>query len=201
MIGVIMAGGRGSRMKSDTEKPLIRVGGKTMLARVAESLIAAGVETVVAVSGRTPKTALKAREMGLAVVKTPGDGYIEDMQFIIRKLGLDCALVVSADLPFITPSLIRDVLKKYRKVRKPVCVAVLKENYLSMGFKPSAVLKYDHKSLVPIGVNIVEKTERENHFHIISGRGALNINTPKELELTKEKPPQSRRPNRPHMFC
>lgn len=181
-----MAGGRGSRIKSDTEKPLIRVGSKTMLARVAESLIAAEVETVVAVSRHTPKTALKAREMGLAVVKTPGEGYIEDMQFILKKLGLDSALVVSADLPFITPSLIQEVLKKYRKVRKPVCVAVTKENYLAMGFTPSALLEYNHKSLVPIGVNIVEKTERENHFHIISGREAININTPKELELTKE---------------
>lgn len=185
MIGIIMAGGRGSRIKSNTEKPLIKVGDKTMLERVAEALIKAGLEVLIAVSQYTPHTTLKAKKMGLGVVESPGRGYVEDIQFLLRELSLDNALVVSADLPFVSPKLIKKVVKKYNTVKKPICVVVTEEDYRSMGFTPSTVLEHNHKKLVPVGINVVEKEEEENYFYIIAGKETININTPKELELAE----------------
>lgn len=185
MIGIIMAGGRGSRMKSDTEKPLIQVGDKTMLERVAEALIKAELKVLVAVSQYTPNTALNARKMGLGVVKSPGKGYVEDIQFLLRELRLDNALVVSADLPFISPGLIRSVVKKYSEVKKPICVAVREAEYHSMGFTPSTVLQHSNESLVPVGVNVVEKEEGDDYFYLASGREVVNVNTCEELEFMR----------------
>lgn len=178
-----MAGGGGSRLKLDLEKPLIEVGGKTILERVVETLINAGLDILVATSPHTPKTALKAKEIGVGVVESPGKGYVEDVQFLLRELSLNNALVVSADLPFISAKLVKDVIKKYSKVKKPVCVVVTEEDYRSMGFTPSTVFEHKHKSLVPVGVNVVEKEEGEDYFYIISGKEAINVNTPEELEL------------------
>ena len=183
MIGIIMAGGRGSRMTSDVEKPLIKVGGKTMLACVAQALIKASLEVVIAVSNHTPKTALKAREMGFRVVESPGDGYVRDIQFLLRELSLNSALVVSADLPFISPRLIKDVVKKYDEIKKPICVAVTEEDYRSMGFTPTLLISYNNTQLTPVGVNVVEKEEKEDYFYITPPiREIINVNTIEELK-------------------
>ncbi|MBU4265720.1 MAG: NTP transferase domain-containing protein [Candidatus Altiarchaeales archaeon] len=184
MMAIIMAGGRGSRMDF-VEKPLIRIGNETMLERVANALSGADLDALVAVSEYTPKTAEKAREMGLRVVGTPGDGYIPDCQFLLDRFNLDSALVVSADLPFISPKLIREVIEEYNQIRKPLCVAISEREYTSMGFTPSITIRDNNEVLVPVGINVMERKEKENHIHIISGRGAININTIKELERVK----------------
>lgn len=183
-----MAGGRGSRMKLNVEKPLIRIGEKTIIERVAQVLIKADLEVVVAISKHAPLTALRAREMGLTVVESHGKGYVEDIQFLFRELSLNNALVVSADLPFISPKLIRNVVKKYSEVKRPICVAVAEEDYRSMGFIPGMVFEYNHRSLLPVGVNVVEKDGGEDYFYIISGREAINVNTLEELELIESLP-------------
>ncbi len=183
-----MAGGAGTRLGLGVEKPLIKVGGKTMLERAVNALKEADLEVLVAVSQHTPETARKASELGLTVVESPGKGYIEDMLFLFKKLALENALVVSADLPFISPELINGVLKKYDDVRRPVCAAVTEEDYRSMGFAPSAVLKHDGRRLVPVGINVVEMGEKADYFYIVSGREAININTQEELERIKDLP-------------
>ncbi len=180
-----MAGGRGSRLGLGVEKPLIEVGGKSILERVVNALVDAGLEVAVAVSPHTPETALKAGEMGWRVVESPGRGYVEDIGFIFKELELETALVVSADLPFISPGLVKNVLKEYDRVKQPICVAVEEDRYLSMGFSPSTVLEHDSKRLVPVGVNVMEKEEREDYFYIVSGREAFNVNTCEELSLTR----------------
>jgi len=181
MIAIVMAGGKGSRMNF-MEKPLIKIEGKTILERVASALSKADLDISVAVSGYAPKTAEKARDMGLRVVETPGKGYVEDCQFLFNELNLHVALVVSADLPFISSRVVKDVIREYGKVKKPVCVAIPERDYISMGFSPSITIEEDNKRLVPVGINIMEKEEREDHIYIIDGRGGININTIEEFE-------------------
>jgi choline kinase len=70
--GAIIAAGRGERLRkstlSDLPKPLVELGGETMLARQARALIAAGASSVVAVINS--ETARLADEMKL---ETPPD--------------------------------------------------------------------------------------------------------------------------------
>lgn len=186
MIAIVMAGGKGSRMNF-MEKPLIKIGRKTILERVINALSKADLDILVAVSRYTHRTAEKAKEMKLKIVETPGNGYIEDCQFLLKRFNLDSALVVSADLPFISSKLIKDVIRKYEQIKKPVCVAIPEIDYISMGFNPGINIKENNKRLVPIGINIMERKEREDYIYIISSREAININTIEELEIVNKK--------------
>ncbi|MGE5637216.1 MAG: NTP transferase domain-containing protein, partial [Chloroflexota bacterium] len=112
---VVMAGGKGKRMEVCEEKPLLKVGAKPVIEHVLTALLNAKrvSRVVVAVSRSTSKTANFVRKFPVTVVETPGEGYIQDMQFVIKKLGLNIVLAVVSDLPLITGVIIDDVLKQY----------------------------------------------------------------------------------------
>ena len=96
---VIMAGGRSSRM--GREKPVLKVGGVPMLLRVYSEAEKVG-ETVVALSKSTPKTRELCLREGISFVETPGNGYVEDVKWLLREFGP--FISVSADLPFVKAS-------------------------------------------------------------------------------------------------
>src|SRR5512147_2826652 len=104
-----MAGGKGTRMGGG-EKPLMALRGKPMLAYVLDALSGSrSIEKInVAVSPDVPRTAEFVLMDGRALtVMTPGSGFIEDMGYALRALGLfEPVLVVAADLPLITPEVI-----------------------------------------------------------------------------------------------
>ena len=161
------------------EKPLIKIGGRTMLGRVVEALRDTGIDEIfIAVTDATPRTKRKAKELKLRIVQTPGKGYVKDIKYLMKKFKE--FLVVSADLPFLSSTLVRNILTRYRENQQPISVVVPKEDYEKMGFIPSTIIN----NFVPIGVNIV--ANGEDYLYITKGRGTININTQKELEaITK----------------
>lgn len=179
MKAIVMAGGRGKRLNLDIEKPLIKIGGRTMLGRVVEALRDAGIDEIfIAVSDATPRTKRKAKKLKLRIVQTPGKGYVKDIKYLMKKFKE--FLVVSADLPFLSSTLVRNILTRYREIQQPISVVVPKEDYEKMGFIPSTIIN----NFVPIGINIV--ANGEDYLYITKGRGTININTQKELEaITK----------------
>ena len=179
MKAIIMAGGKAKRLDMDIEKPLIEINGKTILERIVDVLKEAEIDDIsVAVTDSTSATKKKAEELKLKIVQTPGDGYVEDIQHLMKQFNE--FLSINADLPFLQSQLIRDVLNKYREINQPISVVVPIEEYENMGFTPSTEIN----GLVPIGVNIV--TNGEDYFYVTNGKGTVNINTKKELERIKE---------------
>ena len=175
MKAIIMAGGKAKRLDIDIEKPLIEIDGKTILERTVDVLKKAEIDDIfVAVTDSASETKKKAEELNLKIVQTPGDGYVEDIQHLMKQF--DEFLTVTADLPFLQPRLIKDILTKYKEIDKPISVVVPVEEYEKMGFTPSTTIN----DLVPIGVNIV--TNGEDYFYVTSGKETININTKKELE-------------------
>ena len=176
MKAIIMAGGKGKRLNLDIEKSLIKIGGRTILERTVVVLKDAGIDEIfVAVTNATPKTMIKAKELNVKIVQTPGKGYVKDIQYLMKKFKE--FLVVSADLPFLNSTLIRDVLTKYREIKQPVSVVVPKKDYEKIGFTPTTIIN----GFVPIGVNIVAKGE--DFLYVKKGKETININTKKELEM------------------
>lgn len=113
MRALIMAGGAGSRLNLG-EKPLLLICGQPMLSYVARAFTQAGCEPVVAVSSKTPMTLNWCRAHEIMVVRTPGNGYVEDMVRTVQALEEDGPLVVSvSDIPCITPPTIRNILDTY----------------------------------------------------------------------------------------
>ena len=187
---VVMAGGKGSRMELSDEKPLLSVGGKPVIEHVLESLLkAVRVDSVVvAVSNRTPKTAAFARKFPVKVVETPGNGYIPDMQYIVKHLNLDTVLAIVSDLPLITSAVIDDVLEKYEACGKPaLTVAVPIEIKAKLGAGAEYAFEEDGKTVVPTGINVIDGRRidggwMEQEVYVLDKEEvAVNVNTAQEL--------------------
>ena len=192
---LVMAGGKATRMASNVEKPLAEVGGKSMLLLVVEALRKSkNIDRIlVAVSPHTPKTALAAREIGVEVMETRGLGYEEDMKFAIKQRKLRDVLVVSADLPLLTPALVDRAIESYRREMKPaLSVMALPEIVEKQGAKPSFVFQVGGRRLVPIGINLIDGTriddpELEETVLIAELKDSnLNVNTIEELKVAQE---------------
>ena len=97
---LVMAGGKGARMALSEEKPLLKVGGKTVIEHVLVALKnAEKVDSiVVAVSDYTPKTARLMAKFPVKVIKTPGKEYVFDMRYAVKKLRLQTVLAVAAQI-------------------------------------------------------------------------------------------------------
>ncbi|WP_435180406.1 NTP transferase domain-containing protein [Halorussus sp. AFM4] len=194
-----MCGGRGTRLDSDREKPLFEVGGRPMLARVADALAGSDVETVHAVvSPHAPETREFADECdSLAVVETPGEGYVDDLRTALDAVETP-VLTVAADLPLLDVDAANAVLGAYEARRASgaetaappsmtVCVpAALKRALgasLDTAFDPDGG---DGRALAPTGVNVVADTDTETMYETYDARLAVNVNRLSDARLAEE---------------
>ncbi len=186
---VVMAGGKGTRMKSEQEKPLILIKGKPMIESVIQALN--GTEKIdniiIATTKYTPKTEEYVRNIGIKIIRTPGEGYISDLRFVISKFNSnEVLLTITADLPLIKSSTIDYVLDEYENCGKDaLCVAVHSELFRRYNLKPSWQLK----SIIPSGLNIlrsINKQQDEEVLLINEIELALNINSQDDIKYLEE---------------
>lgn len=187
-----MAGGRGTRMGSSTEKPLIELGGETMIKRVIDAISDSKVvsEIIIATSPNTPKTQKFVQKMGYEVFETPGEGYVEDLQYFISESYPEnpdqVLLTITADMPLITSKIIDDVLFEYERCGNPaMCVAVPVHIFQKYGLKPSIVLE----DMVPSGLNILRSNNKQQDEEVLKlGKIelAVNINSCEDIVVLEE---------------
>ncbi len=189
-----MAGGKATRMKSSVEKPLLKIGERTMLERVLSALDHSKLvdQVVVAVSTNTPQTALAAVKLRRRIVETPGLGYGPDMQYAIKKLHLGETLIVSADLPFLTGDIVDRAIDAFRSSGKPaLSVMAPVTSYEGMGLTPEHVFEINRRKLVPIGLNLIDGTRIDEPeldqtvLELDSKDLTLNVNAPSDYELAR----------------
>ncbi len=189
-----MAGGKATRMKSDVEKPLLKIGDESMLKRVLSALDHSKLidQVVVTVSANTPHTALAAVKSGRRIVETPGVGYGPDMQYAIKKLHLGETLIVSADLPFLTGDIVDRAIDAFRSSGKPaLSVMAPVTTYEGMGLKPEYVFEINSRKLVPIGLNLIDGTRIDEPeldqavLELDSKDLTLNVNAPSDYVLAR----------------
>lgn len=190
-----MAGGKGTRMNFEGEKPLLSIQGKPMIQYVFKAVIASREVDVlvIATSRHTPKTTDFVKKNGLKVIETPGEGYVEDLGFIMDELSTDTSnvnlqtnnddtvITISADLPLITGEIIDEVIMEYRNSGKPaMCAAVPLEFFTEYNLKPHMVMG----DKVPSGLNILRRNNNQQDEEVLELRKfelALNINSPEDL--------------------
>ena len=191
---LVMAGGKGTRMALRGEKPLLKVGSKPMIEHVLRALKNAEKvdDVVVAVSEHTPKTAKFVKGFPVKVLKTPGKGYVSDVQYAVRKLNLETVLTISADLPLVTGEIIDKIIEGYRLCDKPtLTVMVPMETKERLGLGGEYILETGNKRLVPAGINVIDgrkidEGELEEEILVIEEEGiAVNVNTPHDLDIAK----------------
>lgn len=155
-----MAGGKGGRLGlGGVEKPLLEFAGKPLVAYVIAALIQSQIESVVMVTSlHTPCTTRWARSSGVPVLTAPGQGYIQDYRWAMKRLVLQGpVLIISADLPLINHQLIDKIIEHRAQVRSPALGVYLPSEFCEeANVSPDLVLRAGAKLLVPSGINIVD---------------------------------------------
>ncbi len=186
-----MAGGAGSRL-AQGEKPLLPVCGRPMVSYIIDAFSSAGCEPVIAVSPMTPMTANWCRAHGYAVVRTGGNGFVEDMVSAVRSMDEDKPLIISvSDIPCITPAIIRIILGSYHDCRKDSLSTWVPAHRVKScrGGMPYRE-RINGVDACPAGVNILRGdvigAEQEEFALLLDElRLALNVNTREDLARTE----------------
>jgi adenosylcobinamide-phosphate guanylyltransferase len=190
-----MAGGKGTRMMLSEEKPLLKIGGKTVIEHVLAALKnAEKVDSiVVAVSDYTPKTARLMAKFPVKVIKTPGKEYVSDMGYAVKKLKLQMVLAVAADLPLITGETIDDIVERYEQCGKPtLTVVVPMETKEKLGLGGEYAFEVRNRLVVPAGINVIDgrridEEELDEEICVVDRKEvAVNINTIQELRIAEK---------------
>jgi len=196
LTALVMAGGRGSRMKLRVEKPLLRIVGRPMIERVINVLKASKSvgEIIVAVSRYTPRTAERVKMLSVKTVETPGEGYVADMQYAIKKLRLGKVLVVAADLPSITSSIIEQVAKCYEGSSKPaISVMCPIEVFERLGLRPEYEYKVGGRVAAPVGLNVIDgaridESKMDEEILVLDDQWlAMNVNTVQDARMAERR--------------
>ena len=107
MIGIIMAGGKGSRMKIPEEKLLLKYK-KPIILQVAEALSNSKCfsKIIFITSPNSPRTKQLLQKNNYEIFDTSGIGYVEDLNFVLKSLN-DPVFITSADLPLLDSEIIK----------------------------------------------------------------------------------------------
>lgn len=180
---IIMAGGRSSRFGENLEKPLLRLGGMTLLERTVNAVLESRADDcLVALSESTPLAREFAEREGFSIIDTPGVDYHEDVKFLSDHLGN--YLSVNVDIPFIGSEYI-DLLQSKIEERSIACIVPLD----IVQFKISERSTFEHedgKRYVWVGLNYVTSLSDTDYLVIDNPLLALNVNTVDDLLLAAQ---------------
>jgi adenosylcobinamide-phosphate guanylyltransferase len=200
MIAALMCGGRGTRMDTviETEKPMLKLRGVTMVERVLRALVEfERFEKIVAISSiHTPKTTVFLRNhyssSGLIdVVESNGISYSKDLSIIVHKFEPSRVFVVSADLPLLNKKIVQDIAVKMPNFP---CVSVLLEKLFveGIGIEPSITIVIGKKEYSHSGITILDSSKvnrdsiLEEHYIVMNKRElAVNVNSTRELQIAE----------------
>ena len=189
---IVMAGGRGTRLKTPVEKPLFRLHDKPLIKYVLDNLNSSKLveKIIIATSPNTPETTDYIKNFNHEILDTPGVDYLNDLSFILdyfeNRSREDILLFINADLPFIDGHCIDYILKYYFESQKEalstlIPVSIFKDLNLKY--------EYEYNGLVPVGVNIlksINKVQDECQLTIEKEELAFNINTLQDAEIANE---------------
>jgi adenosylcobinamide-phosphate guanylyltransferase len=114
MIALVMAGGKGTRMKMSGEKLLLHHK-KPIILHVIEALEQSKCfsKILAATSPNSPNTEKLVSEH-VGIIKTKGEGYVSDLNYALSGLD-EPVFVVSGDLPLLDYITIQGLVSKYEK--------------------------------------------------------------------------------------
>ena len=140
IIALVMAGGKGLRLKSDIEKPLYPLKDKPLMSYVLDNIKESELieKTVVAVSPNAPNTkeflindlhfssfdsSFYDSDKNEYYLDTLGKGFVEDLSKILEVFGSrskdDILIFINADLPLVGADILDEILNYYLSQDKP----------------------------------------------------------------------------------
>ena len=189
MIGLVMAGGKGTRMDTSNEKLLLEYK-KPIIFQVIDALKNSHCfsKVIVATSPNSPDTKRALEKDGIETLSTPGNGYANDLNFLLQKLD-GFVFVVSGDLPLLDEEIIQDMIN-FNSEYTWSSFLVSKKFLNSLGLESNLLVKYDNTECAYTGVSIINADKikdlslvSENYIILDDKRIAFNLNTKEDYEL------------------
>ncbi|RDJ31723.1 MAG: 5-deoxyadenosylcobinamide phosphate nucleotidyltransferase [Crenarchaeota archaeon] len=189
MIGLVMAGGKGTRMEMPDEKLLLTYR-KPVILHVIDALKNSNsLEKIfAATSSNSPKTQKLLKESGIPIIQTSGKGYANDLNAILQSLD-QVVLVISGDLPFLDDSIIKQIIESYDG-SKWTSFVITKGFLESLNISSAAPIVVDGVDCYYSGVSIIDASKITNFdsveesFKILDDkRIAFNLNTKQDYDL------------------
>ena len=190
MIGLVMAGGTGSRMEFSAPEKLLLEYEKPIIFHVIDSLNDSHCFSKVfaATSLNSPNTKSELEQKGIETIATTGNGYANDLNFLLQKMD-GFVFVVSGDLPLLDREIIQK-LAKFNLESVWTSFLVSKEFLNSLGLKSNLLVKHDGVECVYTGISIINADKiknlslvNENYIILDDKRISFNLNTKEDYEL------------------
>jgi len=192
---LIMAGGKGTRFSNALEKPMALFMGKPLIRRVINATRDAKKisEIYVAVTSISPKTAEEAKNAGVTVLETDGNGYHEDVRQAVQNANLVCpVLIISSDLPLVTGEFLDETISKYENSNKPALTVMIPEKaFRKFGLQAVSLYEHEGKMFAVSGINVIDGEhilEEQDQDVIASSRpeAVFTVNSLNDLDVVKK---------------
>ena len=190
MIGLVMAGGKGTRMNLDNEKLLLKYK-KSIILHVTDSLKDSNCfsKILALTSSNSPKTKKLLQENNIEIFNTNGIGYVEDLTLVLQSTN-DSVLVTSGDLPLLDKEIIKKIVKHYDPEKIWTSILVTNKFLTKLGLESDYSLQYNDQRCHYTGISLINsnkinssKNLNENYIIIDDKRIAFNLNTKQDYEL------------------
>lgn len=190
MIGVIMAGGKGTRMSLPKEKLLLQYK-KPVILHVVDALKESECfsKIIAVTSPNSPNTKKLLIENSIDIFDTLGEGYAKDLYALLKTLH-ESVFVTSGDLPFLDKEVVQNIVSNYDENKTWTSVLVTKGFLESLGLSSDIFIEYDGLKCHYTGISLINSKKivnfeeiSEDYVIIDDKRIAFNLNTKKDYDL------------------
>ena len=190
MIGIVMAGGKGSRMSLDGEKLLLKYK-KPVILHVVDSLKNSNCFSKIftITTCNSPKTKKLLQENNIEIFDTPGIGYVEDLNLVLQTIH-DVVLVTSGDLPLLDQQIIQKIVQQYNSQNIWTSIIITNKFLTSLGIQSDYSVNFNNQKCNFTGISLINADKIssfenmvENYIIIDDKRIAFNLNTKQDYDL------------------
>jgi adenosylcobinamide-phosphate guanylyltransferase len=194
---LIMAGGKGTRMRLTVEKPMLSFLGKPLIDYVIAAISQAKniTDFYVVTSNNTPNTEQHCKNMNWKNVHTDAKGYHDDLKQAVCTAHLTGpVLTMPSDVPAITGRFLDKVVCNFEQSGKDfLAVFVPIQKRLDLGLSISSTDEYNGIWYAVSGINIINGTLIQQDGKIETSalvteetEVLLNINTLQDVEIAQK---------------
>ena len=190
MIGVVLAGGKGSRMSLSQEKLLLEYK-KPVILHVIDALKNSKCfsKIIAVTSPNSPKTRNLLKQNNIELFDSLGNGYVQDLNQILKTLN-DSVFVTSGDLPLLDREIIQKLVKFYNPKNIWTSILVTKKFLNSLKLSSEYEIFFNNQLCCYTGISLVNTQKISNlekimeNFVICNDRKiAFNLNTKRDYDL------------------
>ena len=190
MIGLIMAGGMGTRMDSNEEKLLLKYK-KPVILHVVDALQNANCfsKIIALTSSNSPNTEKILKETGIDIISSRGESFVSDLNEILQQLD-EMVFVTSGDLPLLDSQIVKTILDHHEEEQTWTSIVTTFSFQKTLGMKSDCIV--ENHDYVQTGISIVDAKKitnldpvEEKFLVIYYKRIGLNLNTKDDYNLLR----------------